>query len=299
MKNMKYAFAAILFPLLFAACGNGNNKFDASGTFESEEVIVSSEATGNLQWFAVEEGAVLQKNQVVGTVDTIQLHLKKKQLEGSITSVLTKRPDIATQLAAIQKQIDVATTEKKRFENLVQSNAATSKQLDDINSQLDVLKKQYAATKSSLTITSQGLDAETISLKAQIDQINDQISKSIIKNPIDGTVITRYAKQSEVTANGKALYKIGDLSTMILRMYVSGDQLAQIKLGQQVKVSVDDGKGGYRDLQGTIYWISAKSEFTPKTIQTKDERANLVYAVKVHVKNDGLLKMGMYGEVKF
>lgn len=299
MKNMKYAFAAILFPLLFAACGNGNNKFDASGTFESEEVIVSSEATGNLQWFAVEEGAVLKKDQVVGAVDTMQLYLKKKQLVGMITSVLSKRPDIATQLATIQKQIDVATTEKKRFENLVQSNAATSKQLDDVNSQLDVLKKQYAATKSSLTITSQGLDAETLSLKAQIDQINDQIAKSIVKNPLDGTVITKYAKQSEVTANGKALYKIADLSTMILRMYVSGDQLVQIKLGQPVKVSVDDGKGGYRELQGTIYWISAKSEFTPKTIQTKDERANLVYAVKVHVKNDGLLKMGMYGEVKF
>jgi len=299
MKTMKYVFAAILLPLMFAACGSGNNKFDASGTFESDEVIVSSEATGNLQWFTVEEGSVLQKGQVVGVVDTIQLHLKKKQLEGSITSVLAKRPDIATQLAAIQKQIDVATTEKKRFENLVQSNAATSKQLDDVNSQLDVLKKQYAATKSSLTITTQGLDAETLSLKAQIDQINDQISKSIVKNPIDGTVITKYAKQSEVTANGKALYKIGDLSTLILRMYVSGDQLAQIRLGQQVNVSVDDGKGGYRRLQGTIYWISAKSEFTPKTIQTKDERANLVYAVKVHVKNDGLLKMGMYGEVKF
>ncbi len=299
MKNMKYVFAAMLLPLMFAACGGGNNKFDATGTFESEEVIVSSEATGNLQWFTVEEGAVLQKDQVVGVVDTIQLHLKKKQLEGSITSVLAKRPDITTQLAAIQKQIDVATTEKKRFENLVQSNAATSKQLDDVNSQLDVLKKQYAATKSSLTITTQGLDAETLSLKAQIDQINDQINKSIIKNPIDGTVITRYAKQSEVTANGKALYKIGDLSTLILRMYVSGDQLAQIKLGQQVKVSIDDGKGGYRVVPGTIYWISAKSEFTPKTIQTKDERANLVYAVKVHVKNDGLIKMGMYGEVKF
>jgi HlyD family secretion protein len=299
MKNLKLVFAAILLPVLFSACGSGNNKFDATGTFESEEVIISSEANGNLQWFSLEEGAVLQKNQVVGVVDTIQLYLKKKQLEGSITSVLAKRPDIATQLAAIQKQIDVANTEKKRFENLVQSNAATTKQLDDINSQLDVLKKQYTATKSSLTITSQGLDAETISLKAQIDQINDQITKSIIKNPIDGTVITKYAEQSEVTANGKALYKIADLSTMILRMYVSGDQLAQIKIGQNVRVFVDDGKGGYRELQGTIYWISAKSEFTPKTIQTKDERANLVYAIKVHVKNDGLIKMGMYGEVKF
>ena len=299
MKNIKYVFAAILLPLMFSACGSGNNKYDATGTFESEEVIVSSEATGNLQWFTVEEGDRLQKEQVVGVVDTIQLSLKKKQLLGSITSALSKRPDIATQLATIQKQIDVANTEKKRFENLVQSNAATSKQLDDINSQLDVLKKQYAATKSSLTITSQGLDAETLSLKAQIDQINDQIVKSIVKNPVDGTVITKYAKQSEVTANGKALYKIADLSTMILRIYVSGDQLAQIKLGQNVRVFVDDGKGGYRELQGTIYWISSKSEFTPKTIQTKDERANLVYAVKVHVKNDGLLKMGMYGEVKF
>jgi len=299
MKYIKHIFTIAALSFLFGACGGGNSKFDATGTFESEEVVVSAEATGNLVLFTVEEGAQLQKGQVMGVVDTTQLYLKKKQLIGSVTSVLSKRPDIATQLATIQKQIDVATTEKKRFENLVQSNAATTKQLDDINSQLDVLKKQYAATKSSLTITTEGMNAETLALNAQIEQINDQLVKSVIKNPIDGTVITRYAKQSEVTANGKALYKVADLSTMILRIYVSGNQLAQIKLGQKVKVSVDDGNSGYRELGGEIYWISAKSEFTPKTIQTKDERANLVYAVKVHVKNDGLIKMGMYGEVRF
>ena len=299
---MKYVARIIMvaaLSILLGACGNGNNKFDATGTFEAEEVIVSSEAAGNLIMFTVEEGEQLQKGQVVGIVDTTQLYLKKKQLLGSVTSVLSKRPDVAAQLATIQKQIDVANTEKKRFENLVNANAATTKQLDDINSQLDVLKKQYTATKSNLTITAEGMNSETIALNAQIEQIEDQLHKSYVKNPIDGTVITRYAKQSEVTANGKALYKIADLSEMILRIYVSNNQLAGIKIGQKIKVLVDDGKDGYRELSGEIYWISSKSEFTPKTIQTKDERANLVYAVKVHVKNDGLLKMGMYGEVKF
>jgi len=242
---------------------------------------------------------ILKQDQVVGLVDTIQLHLKKKQLESSIRSVLSKQPDIPKQLAAIQEQIATAEREKIRIENLVSSDAATTKQLDDINSQLDVLKKQYDATKSSLTITKQGMRSETLPLIAQVEQIQDQINKSIIRNPIDGTVLTRYAMQNEVTSNGKALYKIADLSEMILRAYINGDQLGQVKLDQKVKVFVDKGDGEQKELDGEIYWVSSKSEFTPKTIQTKDERANLVYAIKVKVKNDGYLKIGMYGEIKF
>jgi len=288
------ALATILF-----SCSNGNGEFDATGTFESEEVIVSSEATGKLLEFDVEEGMILKKDQVVGLVDTTQLHLKKKQLQSTIKSVLSKQPDIPTQLAAIQEQISTAEREKIRIENLVSSNAATTKQLDDINSQLDVLNKQYDATKSSLTITKQGIRSETLPLIAQVEQIQDQINKSIIKNPIDGTVLTRYAKQDEITSGGKALYKIADLSEMILRAYINGDQLGQVKLDQKVKVYVDKGDGEQKELDGEIYWVSSKAEFTPKTIQTKDERANLVYAIKVRVKNDGYLKIGMYGEVKF
>ncbi len=299
MKKSLFSLTLFLLTTILFSCSNGNGDFDATGTFESEEVIVSTEAMGKLLQFDVEEGMILKQNQVVGLVDTTQLYLKKKQLESTIRSVLSKQPDIPTQLAAIQEQIATAKREKIRIENLVKSDAATTKQLDDIYSQLDVLNKQYDATKSSLTITKQGIRSETLPLIAQVEQIQDQIDKSIIKNPIDGTVLTRYAKQNEITSNGKALYKIADLSEMILRAYINGDQLGQVKLDQKVRVFVDKGDGEQKELEGEIYWVSSKAEFTPKTIQTKDERANLVYAIKVRVKNDGYLKIGMYGEVKF
>jgi len=296
--NKRFLLLPIL-SLIFFACGNGNRDFDATGTFESEEVIVSSEAIGKLIRFDVEEGTTLKQDQTVGIIDTLQLFLKKKQLEASIKAVLSKQPDVTTQLAAIQEQIKTAETEKRRIENLVKSNAATTKQLDDVTAQIDLLNKQYNATKSNLTITKQGLQSETFPLKAQVEQIEDQINKSKIKNPVNGTVLTRYAKQNEVTSNGKALYKIADLSTMTLRAYINGNQLGEVKLGQKVKVYVDKGNGEQKEMSGEIYWVSSKAEFTPKTIQTKDERANLVYAIKVKVINDGYLKIGMYGELKF
>lgn len=299
MKNRFLNIAFILATALLFGCSNGNGDFDATGTFESEEIIVSSEAMGKLVMFQVEEGIQLKQNQIVGIVDTTQLHLKKKQLLASIKAVLSKQPDIETQLASIQKQIETAEKEQKRIENLVKSNAAATKQLDDINSQLEVLRKQYNATKSNLTITKQGIQSETLPLIVQVEQIEDQIKKSYIINPIDGTVLTRYAKQNEVTSIGKALYKIANLSEMTLRAYVSGDQLGEIKLGQKVNVFVDKSDGGQKEISGEIYWVSSKAEFTPKTIQTKDERANLVYAIKVRVMNDGYLKIGMYGEIKF
>ena len=299
MKNRLLIIVFILAAAFLIGCSNGNEDFDATGTFESEEIIVSSEATGKLIKFDIEEGYEIKQNQIVGIVDTTQLHLKKKQLLSSITAVLSKQPDISAQLAALQKQIETAEVEKKRIENLVKLDAATTKQLDDVNSQLEVLNKQYIATKSSLTITKQGLQSETQPLVAQVEQIEDQIKKSYITNPIDGTVLTRYAKLDEITSNGKALYKIADLSEMTLRAYVDGDQLGQIKLGQKVKVYIDKGEGDQKEMSGEIYWVSSKAEFTPKTIQTKDERANLVYAIKIKVMNDGYLKIGMYGEVKF
>lgn len=298
-KKIKNLIAFLSIPLLLAACGTGNGKFDATGTFESEEIIVSSEAMGKLVKFDVEEGSLLKQNQLAGVVDTLQLYLKKKQLEASINAILSKQPDIATQLAAIEEQIKTATTEKKRIENLVKSNAATTKQLDDISAQLDLLNKQFNAAKSNLTIIRQGLQSETYPLRIQIEQLQDQINKSKIINPISGTVLTRYSKQNEFTSVGKALYKIADLSQMTLRAYVNGDQLGQIKLGQKVNVFVDKGDGAQKEMKGEIYWVSSKAEFTPKTIQTKDERAILVYAVKINVVNDGYLKIGMYGEVKF
>jgi len=299
MKNKLLIIAFILSLTFLFACSNGDGDFDATGTFESDEIIVSSEAMGKLIFFDIEEGFIIKQKQVVGIVDTTQLYLRKKQLLATVKAVLSKQPDIATQLASLQKQIETGEVEKKRIGNLVNSNAATTKQLDDVNSQLDVLKKQYAATKSSLTITKQGLQSETLPLTAQVEQIDDQIKKSYIINPVDGTVLTRYAKLNEVTSNGKALYKIANLSEMTLRAYVDGNQLGQIKLGQKVKVFVDKGNEEQKELSGEIYWVSSKAEFTPKTIQTKDERANLVYAIKVKIINDGYLKIGMYGEVKF
>lgn len=299
MKNKLTLISSFALSIFLLSCSNGNGDFDATGTFESEEVIVSAEATGKLIFFNIEEGMNLKKDQIAAVVDTTQLYLKKKQLESTIKSVLVTQPDIPTQLASIKEQIIAAEREKNRIDNLVKTNAATSKQLDDINSQLEVLNKQYDAARSSLTITKQGIISQTLSLKTQVEQIQDQINKSITKNPVDGTVLTRYAMQNEVTSNGKALYKIADLSTMTLRAYINGEQLSQIKLGQKVKVFVDNGEGNQKELSGEIYWISSKAEFTPKTIQTKDERANLVYAIKVKVINDGYLKIGMYGEVKF
>lgn len=297
-QNLLYSIPLTAFMILTSCSGN-NNKYDAPGTFESEEIIVSSEANGKLLQLDIEEGAYLKSNQVVGLVDTIQLYLKKKQLEASINTLTNKVPDIKTQLATIQEQIQTAEREKKRIEALVKEGAATTKQFDDINSQVDLLKKQYLATESSLTITKQGLLSEINPLKIQIQQIKDQINKSIIRNPVDGVVLTRYSKQNEITASGKAIYKIADLSVMTLRAYVSGDQLPQIKLGQTVKVFVDKGEGEQKERSGEIYWVSSKAEFTPKTIQTKDERSNLVYAIKIKVKNDGYIKIGMYGDVKF
>jgi len=299
MKSKIIFTALLVTSTIMFSCSNGNGDFDATGTFESEEIIVSSEASGRIIKLDVEEGMLLKKDQTVGLIDTTQLYLKKKQLLASIKAVISKQPDINTQLASLEKQIEAAKTEKKRIENLVLSDAASTKQLDDINNQLEVLNKQYLAAKSSLTITKHGLQSETLPLYAQVEQIQDQINKSIIKNPVEGTVLTKYSKLEEVTGTGKALYKIADLSLMTLRAYINGDQLGQIKLGQKVKVFVDKGDGEQKELNGEIYWVSSKAEFTPKTIQTKDERANLVYAIKVKVINDGYLKIGMYGEVKF
>lgn len=284
---------------IVVACGNGNKDTDASGTFETEEVIVSSQATGLIERLDVEEGQTLADGQEVGYVDTTQLFLRRKQLVAQIDAVLSRKPQIATQIAALQEQLTTAEREQQRVTKLVQAEAATTKQLDDARAQVTVLKKQIDAQYSTLGISSQSITQEAIPLRVQIEQLDDQIAKSRIVNRIPGTVLTKYAEAQEVTAVGKSLYRIGDLSTLTLRAYVTGNQFSSIRLNQNVRVLVDDGQNGYREYSGTISWISDKAEFTPKTIQTKDERANLVYAIKVRVKNDGRLKIGMYGEVRF
>ncbi len=289
----------LIVALMTGACGQGASEFDATGNFEADEVIVSAEAAGKIMALNVEEGQELKKGVAVGYIDTTQLHLKKRQLRYSMKAVLAKQPNTSVQLAAIEDQIATVMREKRRFENLLKEDAATQKQVDDIEAQLTYLQKQYEATKSSLGTTTQSLQSEVLPLEAQVAQIEDQINKSIIANPINGTVLVKYALAGEITGAGKALYKIADLSTIILRAYISGDQLSGLKLGQKVDVLVDQDKDSYKRYDGEITWISDKAEFTPKTIQTKEERSNLVYAIKIKVKNEGFLKLGMYGEVKF
>jgi len=285
--------------MLLASCGNKNNSYDASGTFESTEIIVSSQATGQLMQFNVNEGDTLHANQPVGYVDSTQFHLTKLQLVENQKAILAGRPDVKSQIDATQKQIDNIMLEQQRVSNLVKANVASQKQLDDVNSKLAVLQAQLAAQKSSLNNSTSTINQQGVAVEAQLTQVNDQLKKCVIVNPIDGTVLTTYANPSEVTTTGKPLYKIADLSTVELRAYITGDQFTNVKLGQKVKVLVDESKEKYRNYDGVIDWISNKAEFTPKTIQTKDERANLVYAIKIKVKNDGFIKLGMYGEVKF
>ena len=296
-KILKNAVFAGL--ILFETSCNKDIAFDASGSFEAVEVIISAEANGVIKELNIEEGQNLQAGQNIGYIDSVQLFLKKKQLESQMAALLAKKPNIAVQLSALREQLKTAEIEQKRIINLVKSEAATTKQLDDINAQIEIIKKQIDAQKSTLSITSEGINKDILPLQVQMEQLADQLQKCKIINPLNGTVLTKYAEQNEMAIAGKALYKIADLSSIIIRAYVSGDQLSLIKLNQKVKVHTDDGSGGFREDEGTITWISDKAEFTPKTIQTKDERANMVYAVKIKMKNDGTYKIGMYGEVNF
>jgi HlyD family secretion protein len=285
-------------PLLLIACADKNKDADASGVFEATEIIVSSEAAGQIRQFSLQEGQELDANQMVGIVDTVQLYLRKMQLLANVKAVRSRRPDMGKQIAAIEQQIATAKLEKTRVENLLKANAANQKQLDDVTAQIAVLERQLDAQKSTLSNTDLGISEESSALQIQVAQLDDQLRKCRIVNPIRGTVLTKYAEQSEVTAPGKALYKIADTEHMILRAYITSSQLTQLKIGQTVKVFSDFGEKQSKEYAGAVAWVSSKSEFTPKTIQTRDERANLVYAVKIAVKNDGLIKIGMYGSVK-
>jgi len=295
---MKSIHNIILAVLLLSACKNTKETHDASGTFEAVETIVSAEATGTIKSLNLEEGQTLQAGQTVGYIDSVQLHLKKKQLEAQITAVLSRKPDIASQTAALREQLRQAEHEQRRTANLVKADAATPKQLDDATAQVTIIKRQIVAQQSTLNINSGSITQESAPLRVQVQQVNDQLARCRIVNPVEGTVLTKYVEANEETTAGKPLYKLAALNTILLRAYISGDQLGKIKIGQQVTVLVDDSKETYKTYPGTLEWISSKAEFTPKTIQTKDERANLVYAIKIRVKNDGYLKIGMYADVK-
>lgn len=293
-KNIVYA--SII--LLLTACGKGNGDYDASGVFETTEVIVSAEANGKIMQLNFIEGQQVEQGKALGYIDTVQLYLKKMQLLTNTSAIKSGRVDIPRQIAAIKQQIATQKNEQKRFENLVKANAANQKQLDDINAQILVLERQLTAQTELLENSNKNISEQSSGLEVQVAQINDQIQKSIICSPINGTILSKYAEQGELATQGRALFKVADIEHMFLRAYITASQLTQVKIGQAVKIYADFGEKEMKEYSGTITWISDKSEFTPKTIQTRDERANLVYAVKIAVKNDGYLKYGMYGELK-
>lgn len=286
------------FIILMPACHDDNGEYDASGVFEATEVIVSAETNGKIIHFDLTEGQNIDTKGAIGYIDTTQLHLSKMQLLTNVKAVKSRYTDVPKQIAAIRQQIATQKNEQKRFENLVRSNAANQKQLDDINAQVLVLEKQLAAQTETLESSNKGISEQSSGIGIQVAQLDDQIQKSIIKSPIKGTVLSKYAEAGELAVMGKALFKVADMDNIFLRAYITASQLTQMKVGQQVKVYADFGEKDMKEYAGTITWISDKSEFTPKTIQTRDERANLVYAVKIAVKNDGYLKKGMYGELK-
>ena len=298
---------------LTAACTTTEPESDAYGNFEAVETTVSAQATGSLVRFVVDEGQTLTAGQTVGQIDTDQLTLRRAQLLANKRAVATRNPDITVQLATFTDQIAVQEQqrrnllrEKTRTQNLLEAGAAPAKQLDDIQAQIDVIERQIAlirqqrtAQASTLKTQKSGIGADAGPLDEQVKQLDDQIRKSAIVNPLAGTVTVKYTEPGEVVSYGRPLYKIADLGNITLRAYVAGDQLTRIKTGQSVKVMVDVPNGELKPYAGTVTWISSKAEFTPKVIQTRDERVNLVYALKINVKNDGSLKIGLPGEVKF
>lgn len=309
-RNLIFTIISIAF---LSACSSSQLKYDAAGIFEADEVIVSSELPGKILDFKVNEGNILQKGATVAIIDALPISLQQEQLQASVKALSQKTQNVAPQIKLLNDQIAVQTTqltnlqhERNRIETLLKADAATAKQLDDINFQIESVKKQIAVTQQQIAVQinnvqtqNRAILSETDPLEKQIAQLKDKEKRSTIINPINGTILTKYAMEGEITSAGKAMYKIADLSTLILRTYISGTQLSQIKIGQNVKVFIEEGDKKYKNYTGTITMVSDKAEFTPKTIQTKDERANLVYAVKVLVKNDGYLKIGMYGEIQF
>ena len=291
----RIAYIAIL--MLTASCGK-QTTFDAQGTFEATEIVVSSEATGKILHFEAEEGTLVEAGQQVGAMDSLQLHLQRKQLIAQQSALLNSRPDIKKQMSSLREQIAKQKSELQRVENMLRDGAATQKQRDDINAHIRVLEGQLEATLSTLGKNTASINDNSASLEAQIAALDDRIAKCHIIAPTNGTVLVKYAEAGELATVGKPLMKIANLEKIYLRAYFTSDQLANIRLGDTVKVIADFGGDEQHEYEGRIAWISSESEFTPKNIQTKNSRANLVYAVKIAVKNDGRLKIGLAGEVR-
>ena len=289
---------AVLATLGLVACGGQEKEYDATGTFEATEVTVSAEQSGTLLDFDLNEGDRLVQGRQVGLIDTVQLYLKARQIGATKLVYAAQRPDQAKLVAATRQQLAKAREEYNRFAGLVKDGAANRKALDDARSQVQVLERQLEAQLSSLSHSTNSLNAQMGTADVEKLLVADQLRKCHILAPISGTVLEKYAERGEFATVGKPLFKMADTDHMFLRAYLTSEQLKQVKIGQQVKVFADYGNQEKKAYQGRVTWISAKSEFTPKTILTDDERADLVYAVKIAVKNDGAVKIGMYGEVK-
>lgn len=298
---MKYdqIYASVCLALTLVACSGKDKQYDASGTFEATEVTISANASGEILKLDLLEGQEVQAGAELGLVDTTQLHLKKLQLLSSATALDGRQANVALQVASLREQVVAQRRELARFTDLQRSGAATEKQVADLKTQLAVTERQLAAQQDALQTSNRSLTNEVSTLGVQIQQVEDQIQKSVIKAPSSGTVIAKYAEAGELAAPGRVLFKLADLKHIYLRAYIDASQLTTLRLGQSVKVYADEGQSQRREYAGRVTWISGKAEFTPKTIQTRDERANLVYAVKIAVENDGYIKSGMYGEVKF
>lgn len=296
MTNMKKGiFLSAVF--LLVACG-GKQDFDATGTFEATEVTLSAETTGRLLTLASEEGMLVHEGEVLAVVDTAALHLQLQQLRTQQSALLKSRPDIGKQVASLRSQIVKQEREVARVENLVKDNAATRKQLDDAQTQLGVLRNQLDATLSQLGSSSEAIEQNAAAMEWQIKQVALQLERSTLKAPMDGMVLATWLHPGEMSVAGRPLLKVADLDHIYLRAYFTSDQLSKVNLGQKVTVTADFGGDERYDYEGTVTWIASESEFTPKNIQTRSSRANLVYAVKIAVVNDGRLKVGVYGEVK-
>ena len=289
-------YIIVLTALAVAACSS-ENVFDASGSFEATEITVSAEGNGKILSLDIEEGRTVEAEATLGVIDTVQLYLQKLQLQKQGASVRSSRPDTERQVAALRSQISQAEHEKSRIEGLLKDGAATPKSLDDVTAQIAVLKAQLDAALSTLRSSASAVDANSSAIDLQIAQVENLLEKCRISSPVSGTVLAQYLHKGEMAVAGKSIFKVADLSKIYLRAYFTSDQLSRLQLGQPVKVVADYGGDNQVEYPGTVTWIASESEFTPKTIQTKDSRAHLVYAVKIAVPNDGRLKIGLAGNV--
>lgn len=294
MRYLQILLAVVA--VLCSSC-SGKTEFDACGNFEADEILVSSQGTGQLMWSDIQEGMTVTAGNTLGIIDTVQLYLQKAQLESQLKSVMSSRPDVESQVASLRSQIANLKSEKSRLERLVAKGAAPTKQVDDIKAQIVILESQLDAQLSALSKNTSAVEFNANAISAQIDMIEDKISKCHIVSPVNGTVIAKYIHAGELVGMGTPIMKVADLENMFLRAYFTSDQLGSIVLGDKVTVTADFGGEQQFQYEGKIVWISSESEFTPKSIQTRNTRANLVYAVKIAIRNDGRLKIGTYGEV--